>query len=396
MTQALRSLIKLYEHRHTLSVTEMKEFTDIYEKLTKFYEDCGLNLKKMEGGSIVFYLSVIDPNALMHLWEIHSSGKLIKGLAHILVPKEHQEEFLNEWMTYIDENEYKIILSRLKEKEQSTMTPKVEKKGLVNTIQINKHSIRDVVKYEDDCLLVSCATNEILKYKQSGEYIGKVTLPQGMKVYRMYKMMNGNIVFSDYVHRKPVRICNMNGQVIKTIGEGVLRSLRGIHVDEISNILYVAGRISSCVYMFDMNKNETIKEIGSQGTKGGQMRNVIDINLTKHGHLLVLESEYLGTGTSRLQLFDNEGRFMKILVESGDEDGKVSFPRALVVDEDENIIISSQHKLQLFSSDGNFIKRIDGPEDGVNNPKGLCIISYHPRRLAVANDWDKTVKIFNY
>ncbi|XP_033119904.1 protein wech-like isoform X2 [Anneissia japonica] len=272
---------------------------------------------------------------------------------------------------------------------QSPMTIKVEDR-LVNTIQINATSIRDVVKCEDDSLLVSCWTNEMLKYKQSGEYIGKVTLPQGVEVNRMYKMKNGNIAFSDW-NNKPIRICNMNGQLIKTISVEAKNTPRSIHVDETSNVLYAGVWFRSCVHMFDMNNGKTIRTIGSYGTKEGQMSNVIDVTLTNQGHLLVLEYD-----NSRLQLFNNEGRFIKLLVEAGDEDGKVNSPNAVVVDEDDNIIISSDQKLQLFSSDGNFIKRIDKPEDRINDPEGLSIISYHPRRLAVANTGDKTVKIFNY
>ncbi|XP_033109363.1 tripartite motif-containing protein 2-like [Anneissia japonica] len=279
--------------------------------------------------------------------------------------------------------------------KQSPMIMKVEKEGLVDTIKITNNvnnEVYDVVKCEDDCLLVSCRTNEMLKYKQSGEYIGKVTLPQGVKVNRMYKMKNGNIAFSDYNLNEPIRICNMNGQLIKTISEGAKNTQRSIHVDETSNVLYAAGGwYSSCVYMFDMNNGKTIKTIGSYGRKEGQMSYVSDLTLTNQGHLLVLEYD-----NSRLQLFNNEGRFIKVLVEAGNGDGKVTSPSAVVVDEDDNIIISSQRKLQLFSSDGNFIKRIDKPEDGINNPWGLSIISYHPRRLAVANNGDKTVKIFNY
>ncbi|XP_033115487.1 tripartite motif-containing protein 2-like [Anneissia japonica] len=271
--------------------------------------------------------------------------------------------------------------------KQSPMIIKVEEGRLVNTIKINATFIKDVVKCEDDSLLVSCRTNEMLKYKQSGEYIGKVTLPQDVNVSRMYKMKNGNIAFNDW-NIEAIRICNMNGEVITTIGEGVLISPWCIHVDEMSNVLYVGGWSSSCVYMFAMNNGQTIKTIGSYGTKEGQMIDVSDVTLTNQGHLLVLDS--------RLQLFDNEGRFINVLVEAGDEDGKVNSPRAVAVDEDDNIIISSDHKLQLFSSDGNFIKRIDEPEDGIDNPNGLSIISYHPRRLAVANCGNKTVKIFNY
>ncbi|XP_033109959.1 tripartite motif-containing protein 2-like [Anneissia japonica] len=273
--------------------------------------------------------------------------------------------------------------------KQSPVIVKVEKEELINTIDTNKQNVRDVVKCEDDCLLVSCSTNEIFKYKQSGEYIGKVMLPQDVKVFKMFKMKSGNIAFSDNL--KCIKVCNMNGQVVKSIGQGVLKDPAGIYVDETSNIVYVADWGNCCVFMFDNCSSQLIRRIWSLGHEDSIMNGVFDVTLTSEGHLLVLECT-----NSRLQLFDNEGRFMKILVQAGDENGKVRNPYGVVVDEDDNIIIASKNKLQLFSSEGNFIIRIDKPEDGINNPLGLSIISYHPRRLAVANNGDETVKIFNY
>ncbi|XP_033109349.1 E3 ubiquitin-protein ligase TRIM71-like [Anneissia japonica] len=273
--------------------------------------------------------------------------------------------------------------------KQSPVIVKVEKEGLINTIDTNKQNA-DVVKYEDDCLLVSCWTNEILKYKQSGEYIGKVMLPQGVKVSTMFKMRSGNIAFSDDL-KKCIKVCNMNGQVVKSIGQGVLKDPAGIYVDETSNIVYVADWGDYCVLMFDNCSSQMIRRIWSLGKEGSLMSGVFDVTLTSEGHLLVLEYT-----NSRLQLFDNEGRFIKVLVEAGNENGKVRNPGGVVIDEDDNIIIASKNKLQLFSSDGSFMKRIDKPEDKIKSPWGLSVISHHPRRLAVANCGNKTVKIFNY
>ncbi|XP_033109410.1 protein lin-41-like [Anneissia japonica] len=212
-------------------------------------------------------------------------------------------------------------------------------------------------------------------------------LPEGVEVFKMFKMRSGNIAFSNNL--KCIKVCNMNGQVVKSIGQGVLKNPAGIYVDETSNIVYVADIGNYSVLMFDNCSSQIIRRIWSLGKEGSQMNGVFYVTLTSEGHLLVLECT-----NSRLQLFDNEGRFTKILVQAGDENGKVRNPYGVVVDEDDNIIISSNHKLQLFSSEGNFIKRIDKPEDGINNPWGLSIISYHPRRIAVTND--NTVKIFNY
>ncbi|XP_033104432.1 protein wech-like [Anneissia japonica] len=275
--------------------------------------------------------------------------------------------------------------------KQSPMIIKVEKEGLVNTIGIEKeYVVKDVVKCKDDCLLTSCETNEILKYKQSGEYIGMLTLPQGVQAYRMYTMKNGNIVLSD-LGNNSIKICNMNGQVIKSIGNEVLERPFGIHVDETSNVVYAADVCSNCVFMFDIDSGQMMKKIGSPGGNDGELGKVTDVTLTNQRHILISDNDY-----GRLQLFDNEGRFLKVLVEAGDEDGKLIDPRGVVVDEDDNIIISSNHKLQLFSSDGKFIKRIDKPEDGINNPRGVSIISYHPRTVVVANNGNKSVNMFNY
>ncbi|XP_033099025.1 tripartite motif-containing protein 2-like [Anneissia japonica] len=259
-------------------------------------------------------------------------------------------------------------------------------KGLINTIRINKN-VRDVVKY-DDCLFVSCRTNKILKYKQSGEYVGEVMLPPNTHVNRMHKLKNGNIAFSDCFD-KCIKVCTINGHIIKSIDQGVLTFPEVIQVEEASKVVYVADYSNDSVFLFDTDNGQLIWEIHSLGIKKCHL-GISDFHVTKRGHLLVLEYN-----NSQLELFDHEGRSMKVLVNTGEKNGKVKNPCGFVVDKDDNIIIASENKLQLFSSDGNFIKRMDKYADGINNPKGLSIISYYPQRVVVANG-DKTLKIFNY
>ncbi|XP_033116547.1 tripartite motif-containing protein 2-like [Anneissia japonica] len=275
--------------------------------------------------------------------------------------------------------------------KQSPMMVKIEKVAvLINTIKINQIYVRDVVMCEDDCLLVSCSTNVILKYKQSGENIGKVTLARSVQVYKMQKLKNGNIAFSDWGNQC-IQICSMNGQLVKSVGKEVLKNPFGIHVDEGSNIVYVADWETRCV-LLSIDSGEMIRKIGSQGNiQQGKMIGMVDVTLTKEGHLLILEYS-----NHRLQLFDKEGMWVKVLIKAGDENGKIRNPDGVVVDADDNIIISCKNKLQLFSKNGNFIKRIDKDDDGINNPEGIAIISYYPRKVAVANNGDKTLKIFNY
>ncbi|XP_033109042.1 tripartite motif-containing protein 2-like [Anneissia japonica] len=300
--------------------------------------------------------------------------------------------------------------------KQSPVKIKVERKGLVNTIQIRlKHgNVSDVVKYEYDCLLISSLTNELHKYKQSGEYVTKVKLPKGVEVNRMYVMKNGDIAFSDkgnkciaMMQREISGFAMMQtekaGHVVgEPIGQGALSDPQGIHVDESSNIVYVAdmGK-NSCVFMFKIDSGQQMRRIWSH-------RKSIDVTFTRDGNLILLNNisnpsqNIFGIFSKSpklrykpvLKLFDKEGEFLKGL--GIGLDSTLMNSQGVVVDEDGNIIISSEHKLQLFSNKGYFIERLDKEEDEILNPLGLSIISYHPRRFAVADKGNNTVKIFNY
>ncbi|XP_033108911.1 uncharacterized protein LOC117110337 isoform X2 [Anneissia japonica] len=110
----LNLLEELDKQKGFLTLIHKPKGFAILKRVVMYYEHHGLKLDKVEVGCIVFHLSTHDPNALLNLWEIHSSGKLIKDLTGVLVPEKHQQEFLDEWMTYIDENEYKAALRILK------------------------------------------------------------------------------------------------------------------------------------------------------------------------------------------------------------------------------------------------------------------------------------------
>ncbi|XP_033107383.1 RING finger protein nhl-1-like [Anneissia japonica] len=244
---------------------------------------------------------------------------------------------------------------------------------------------------EDGCLLVSALSNEIHRYKQSGEYASKITLPSNVKVDSLYKMKkNDLIVFIDYGN-KCITLCKSDGDVVKSIGKGVLKNPYGIAVDEKLNVVYAADRNEDCVFMFNMDNDQMIRSIASRGYSEGELWAPWDVTITNEGHLIIADC-----CNNRLQLFDNDGKFIKVLVGGGDQDGKVQCPYAVLIDKDNNMLLTSETKLQLFNSDGHFIKRIDQKEDGLNGPFGLSIVSYNPRRVAVANCSGRNIKIFNY
>ncbi|XP_033113510.1 RING finger protein nhl-1-like [Anneissia japonica] len=264
----------------------------------------------------------------------------------------------------------------------------IEEQGLVKTIKSDK-IVHDVAISEEG-IIVAGRTNEILKFKQSGEYVGTLTLPSTCDVSWIYKMRNNDAIIYCDGKNKNIGFCTVDGEniVTKIIGGGVLKDPSGIDVDENSNEVYVADRDEHCVLTFDIHSGQVIRRIGSHGQEIGQLHNPGNVNVTKDGNLIIVDIH-------RIQLFDCRGRFLKVLVDTGDYDGKVTYPKAVAVDKDGNIIVTSFNKLQLFNSDGKFIRRID-KVDELFIPKGLAIVSENPRRVAVANQLGKTVNIYNY
>ncbi|XP_071961370.1 probable peptidyl-alpha-hydroxyglycine alpha-amidating lyase pgal-1 [Antedon mediterranea] len=271
---------------------------------------------------------------------------------------------------------------------------KVEPLGLVHTIDKiadhkvdKKYSITDVDLYKDGCILVSSLSNELLKFNQSGEFVANIQLAHNVRVNKMYTMVNGCIMYSD-TEGKRVVMCNDKLEEISQFGKGILKHPSGLTVNNEKRVMHVADFIDHCVFKFDIDDGRKLGEIGFED---GELYYSRDVSLTKEGNLLVTDWD-----NHRIPMFDANGTFAKTFVSEGEQDGKVRYPCAIEMDRDDNIIVASENKVQLFDENGVFIKRIDGINDGINSPCGISVISNRPRRVAIANGGKNNVKIFNY
>ncbi|XP_033109921.1 E3 ubiquitin-protein ligase TRIM71-like isoform X2 [Anneissia japonica] len=266
----------------------------------------------------------------------------------------------------------------------SPVNIKVEALGLINTIgNISDYKenhktgkVTDVVLDIDGCILISSYSKDILKFNQSGSFVARIEMPQDVQVNRMHLMGDGHMVYSEE---------------IRSFGKGILKYPDGLTVNKETRVLYVGDREAHCVFKFNVDDGRLLGKIGSEGSEVGQIKNPEDVTLTKEGHLIVTNWK-----NNRIQMFDANDTFMRILVGSGKEDGKVWGPHGVIIDMDGNILVSSGHKLQLFDKNGVFIKRIDHKDDGLDTPTGITVISNRPRRVAVANHKANNVKFFNY
>ncbi|XP_033108607.1 tripartite motif-containing protein 2-like [Anneissia japonica] len=280
----------------------------------------------------------------------------------------------------------------------SPVNIKVESLGLVHTTgniadykEHNKEkNVRNVVLDTDGCILVSSNSKDILKFNQSGSFVARIQVRQNVLVNSMHLMSDGHMVYSDVLGRCVV-MCDDKFKEIISFGKGDLKYPKGLTLNKKTGVMYVADREALCVFKFNVDDGRLLGKIGSKGSEVSQMNEPIDVTLTKEGHMIIADFT-----NHRIQMFDANDKFMRILVGCGKIDGKVWSPCGVTLDMDENIIVSSNHKLQLFDKNGAFIKRIDHEDDGLHSPLGIAVISNRPRRVAVANYTANNVKIFNY
>ncbi|XP_033106662.1 tripartite motif-containing protein 2-like [Anneissia japonica] len=310
----------------------------------------------------------------------------------------------------------------------SPVNIKVETLGLVHTIDnisdYKEHNkterVTDVALDTDGCILVSSNSKDILKFDQSGSFVARieVPVPQDVKVYTMHPVGNGQMLYGDSLE-KCVVMCDDKFQKIRSFGKGMLKIPKGLTVNKVTRVLYVVDYDAHCIYKFNVDDGRLLGKIGSMGSRVGQMLQPIHVALNKKGHVFVSD-----TGNKRIQLFDTNDKFIRILEpkrvksnlaikcrrnskplfvsdsnssEVDDDSIEVSEPLAVTIDFDENILVSSfNHKLQLFDKDGGFIKQIDIEDDGVDFPCGITAICDRPRRVAVANHKANNINIFNY
>ena len=129
---------------------------------------------------------------------------------------------------------------------------------------------------------------------------------------------------------------------------------------------------------------------------GRPVRIVTDLNYpygiayNSRGEMIV--SEY---GGDRVSIINNRGKKIRTFGSRGDSPDQMIYPRGITIDDIDNIYVSSKHKLQKFTSNGELMKCIGkegGKEGEFNYPHGVTL---HDNQVYVCDSDNHRIQVFD-
>ena len=114
------------------------------------------------------------------------------------------------------------------------------------------------------------------------------------------------------------------------------------------------------------------------------------IAYNSRGEMIV--SEYDG---HRVSIVDNRGKKIRTFGSRGDSPDQMIYPRGIAIDDMDNIYVSSEHKLQKFTSNGELIKCVGkkgGKEVEFNVPRGVTL---HDNQVYMCDANNHRIQVFD-
>ena len=131
-------------------------------------------------------------------------------------------------------------------------------------------------------------------------------------------------------------------------------------------------------------------QLGSPVRVVKQLNSPHGIAFNSRGEMIV--SEHYGRQVS---VFDDRGRKIRTFGSRGDRPEQMIYPAGIAVDDTDNIYVSSDHKLQKFTSSGELIKcigRRGSKEAEFDDPRGVTI---HSNQVYVCDGDNHRIQVFD-
>jgi len=136
----------------------------------------------------------------------------------------------------------------------------------------------------------------------------------------------------------------------------------GMAIDNENRFLYVADPALDQVLVYDADKLNLIRKIGTAGkkhtlTEPGQFSVPANVAVDTDGNLYVTDMY-----NNRVEVFDADGNFMRQWGKAGDRPGTFSRPKGIAIDVDGHVWVADavQDILQCYTAEGRFLMWMGG------------------------------------
>jgi sugar lactone lactonase YvrE len=237
-------------------------------------------------------------------------------------------------------------------------------------------------------MVFDSAGNPLFHFGEEGSQPGQFQFPYGISTDSKGRVFvadlyNGNISIFDQ-KGKFIEYFAPNNKAISTPG--------GLRI--INEKVYVTDIQANKVFVFGLDGKLQL-EVGSPGSEEGQLMAPNAVTADKEGNIYVVD-----TGNQRVQVFNKDGQFTKILGGSNDAAGSSVFvnPRGIGIDSRGMIYVVSNltHIVYGFNQDGEQTFQFGSMGDGNGEfslPNGLYIDSKD--NVYITDTLNLRVSVFN-
>ncbi|XP_070551052.1 tripartite motif-containing protein 2-like [Ptychodera flava] len=196
------------------------------------------------------------------------------------------------------------------------------------------------------------------------------------------------LIVSDFAN-KTVIICDLEGKVKMIFwDEDRLKRPCGIVSCDRKGVFYISDITTNCIQVF--SRYGSFRDtMAHEGDGDGEVLRPCFMARNSRGSIIIADNQ-----NNRVQVYDKDGKYSHKFGQQGDADGEFQHPRGIALDKSDNIFVTSDDKVQMFTPDGQFICRVDAAEDELNVPRGVVVTSDDPYKVIVTDSQNHRVVIF--
>jgi DNA-binding beta-propeller fold protein YncE len=186
-----------------------------------------------------------------------------------------------------------------------------------------------------------------------------------------------------------------DGRLVGALGErGEFEGAVGIALDEKKELLYIADTKKHIVTVYSLQDYRKLRTMGKRGVGDGEFNYPTNMEVDPEGRLYIVD-----TGNFRVQIFDDEGNFIKSLGEVGDTPGSFARPKGIALDSEGHIYVvdAAFQNFQIFDFEGNILLAVGS--GGTNEGEFLLpadIAIDNEDMIYVVNQMPPNIQIFEY